>query len=167
MTGQAISTLLMIKEVSSNGNCQTLDVIAPFLPFMSYASPTMLPLLLEPLFRYSAAGTWKFEPPAHDLGSHYPSFLGHDDYTGPSLPIEESGNMLALACAGVLRGDSASIEQARRYYPYLKQYADWLVGNSLFPALQTSTDDFQVSSTVAGQRVEHPVNLLECLDRER
>jgi hypothetical protein len=58
----------MLKEVSSNGNCQTVDVIAPFLPFMLYASPNMLPMLLESQFRYSASGAWKHGPPAHDLG---------------------------------------------------------------------------------------------------
>lgn len=134
----------MLKEVSSNGNCQTVDVIAPFLPFMLYASPTMLPLLLESQYRYSAAGTWKNDPPAHDLGDHYPSFFGHDDYLSPSLPIEEAGNMLGMACAGVLREDKASVDQARQYYTYLKQYANYLVDNALFPEMQSSTDDFQV-----------------------
>ncbi|GEM07192.1 glutaminase GtaA [Rhodotorula toruloides] len=92
---------VMLKEISSNGNVQTVDVIAPFLPFLLYSSPTLLPLLLEPIYRYMSTGLYMPTPPAHDLGDHYPNATGHNDFLYPGLPIEEAGNMLALALAGM------------------------------------------------------------------
>ncbi|ORY74795.1 hypothetical protein BCR35DRAFT_306625 [Leucosporidium creatinivorum] len=142
ITNEPIPTLFGLKEVSSNGNCQTVDVIAPFLPFLIYASPTLLPLLLEPIYRYSDSGLWKPIPPPHDLGDHWPNALGHDDYEGPTLPIEEAGNMLAMALAGMRRGDAAAREQAETYYHLLTQWADYLIDEALFPKEQSSTDDF-------------------------
>lgn len=91
----------MLKEISSNGNVQTVDVITPFLPFLLYSSPTFLPLLLEPIYRYMSTGLYMPTPPAHDLGDHYPNATGHNDFLYPGLPIEEAGNMLALALAGM------------------------------------------------------------------
>ena len=66
----------MLKEVSSNGNCGTVDVLAPFLPFMIYASPSLIPLLLEPTIRYASTGLYTPVPPPHDIGDHYPACIG-------------------------------------------------------------------------------------------
>ena len=98
----------MLKEISSNGNCQTVDVIAPILPFLLYASPTLLPLLLEPIHRYMASGLYLPVPPAHDLGDHYPNATGHNDFLHPNLPIEEAGNMLCLQLAGMRVADPST-----------------------------------------------------------
>lgn len=70
------SLTVMLKEVSSNGNCGTVDVLAPFLPFMVYACPSLLPLILEPTIRYSATGLYTPIPPPHDIGDHYPLCIG-------------------------------------------------------------------------------------------
>ncbi|PLW58304.1 hypothetical protein PCANC_00800 [Puccinia coronata f. sp. avenae] len=48
------STMTMLKEISSNRNCQTMDVIAPCSPSWSTRFPHLVPLLLEPVFRYIA-----------------------------------------------------------------------------------------------------------------
>ncbi|KAL7337055.1 hypothetical protein BJY59DRAFT_705101 [Rhodotorula toruloides] len=101
ITGEPIPAMVMLKEISSNGNVQTVDVITPFLPFLLYSSPTLLPLLLEPIYRYMSTGLYMPTPPAHDLGDHYPNATGHNDFLYPGLPIEEAGNMLALALAGM------------------------------------------------------------------
>ncbi|KAK4046339.1 hypothetical protein OIV83_006120 [Microbotryomycetes sp. JL201] len=160
---QPISTLYLLKEVSSNGNCQTVDVIAPFLPFALYAAPELLPMLLEPHYRYSISGLWQPKSPPHDLGDHYPNFTAHDDYpvNGP-LPIEESGNMLGMALGAILRAKTGEKSlapakaQAETYYDLMKQWSDYLVEEALFPREQSSTDDFegptsnQTSLTVKG-----------------
>ncbi|KAM0791059.1 hypothetical protein ACM66B_004352 [Microbotryomycetes sp. NB124-2] len=160
---EPISTLYLLKEVSSNGNCQTVDVIAPFLPFTLYAAPELLPMLLEPHYRYSVSGLWQPKSPPHDLGDHYPNFTAHDDYPvhGP-LPIEEAGNMLGMALSAVLRSKTGETTlrpakaQAEQYYDLLKQWSQYLVDEALFPREQSSTDDFegptsnQTSLTVKG-----------------
>ncbi|PLW19141.1 hypothetical protein PCANC_16156 [Puccinia coronata f. sp. avenae] len=48
------STMTMLKEISSNRNFQTMDVIAPCSPSWSTRTPHLVPLLLEPVFRYIA-----------------------------------------------------------------------------------------------------------------
>lgn len=81
ITNEPIPSLFLLKEISSNGNCQTVDVIMPFLPFMLYACPNLLPLLLEPVYEYSNSGLWHPITPPHDMGDHYPNsvsfFAGH------------------------------------------------------------------------------------------
>ncbi|BGP48372.1 hypothetical protein JCM10450v2_004245 [Rhodotorula kratochvilovae] len=108
VTGEPVPAMVMLKEISSNGNCQTVDVIAPFLPFLLYASPTLLPLLLEPIYRYMATGQYSPVPPAHDLGDHYPNATGHNDFLYPGLPIEEAGNMLCMQLAGMRVAEPAA-----------------------------------------------------------
>ncbi|GAA5947898.1 hypothetical protein JCM3765_007018 [Sporobolomyces pararoseus] len=105
LTGQPIPTMVMLKEVSSNGNCGTVDVLAPFLPFMIYASPSLIPLLLEPTIRYASTGLYTPVPPPHDIGDHYPACIGHNDFLYPGLPIEEAGNVLNMVLAGMRSGD--------------------------------------------------------------
>ncbi|KAH9812398.1 hypothetical protein DFH28DRAFT_398978 [Melampsora americana] len=133
-------TMAMLKEISSNGNCQTTDVIAPMLPFLIYASPQLLTLLLEPIYRYVSTGLYQPIPVPHDLGDHYPNATGRNDFIYSNLPIEESGNFLALAL-GCLRKESCN-DQVKDYYHLLKKWSDWLVENALYPDDQRSTDDF-------------------------
>ncbi|GAA6026149.1 hypothetical protein JCM11491_006148 [Sporobolomyces phaffii] len=119
LTGQPIPTMVMLKEVSSNGNCGTVDVLAPFLPFMLYASPSLIPLLLEPTLRYAATGLYAPIPPPHDIGDHYPACIGHNDFLYPGLPIEEAGNMLNMVLAGMRSAD------AEPYHALLARPRHW------------------------------------------
>lgn len=118
----------MLKEISSNGNCQTVDVIAPFLPFLLYASPTLLPLLLEPIHRYMATGQYVPVPPAHDLGDHYPNATGHNDFLYPGLPIEEAGNALCLQLAGMRVADPSStpLSAHERVKHWVNKASSWV-----------------------------------------
>jgi len=60
---------LFLKEISSDGNIQTVDVIFPFHPIAIYANPTLLKLMLEPLFINQEAGNWPYSFSIHDLGT--------------------------------------------------------------------------------------------------
>ncbi|KNZ59036.1 hypothetical protein VP01_1812g7 [Puccinia sorghi] len=125
------STMTMLKEISSNGNCQTVDVIAPMLPFLVYTAPHLIPQLLEPIFRYIATGLYRPIPTPHDLGDHYPNATGRNDFIYANLPLEESGNFLALVLACLRLGTCE--HQAQTYYQILVQWADWLLENTLYP----------------------------------
>ncbi|GAA6061954.1 hypothetical protein JCM10212_001996 [Sporobolomyces blumeae] len=120
VTGKPIPTMVMLKEVSSNGNCGTVDVLAPFLPFMVYASPSLIPLLLEPTIRYAATGLYAPVPPPHDIGDHYPSCIGHNDFLYPGLPIEEAGNVLNMMAVAMRTADtrpySSLLAPARQWW---------------------------------------------------
>ena len=93
LVGTPNTTYLFLKEISSDGNIQTVDVIFPFHPILIHTNPTLLKLLLEPLFINQEAGYWPFAFSIHDLGTHYPNATGHNDGNAEQQPLEECGNM--------------------------------------------------------------------------
>jgi Domain of unknown function (DUF5127)/Domain of unknown function (DUF4965)/Domain of unknown function (DUF1793)/Domain of unknown function (DUF4964) len=133
-----------LKEISSNGNMCTVDVIYPSMPVFLYADPEYLGVLLAPLLDYVEKHPYPKTFAPHDLGKHYPRGDGH--INGPEeedMPVEESANMLIMTAAYLAR-----LAPARRrafavaHYPILKQWADYLVPHALDPDLQNQTDDF-------------------------
>ncbi|MBB5897576.1 glutaminase domain-containing protein [Kutzneria kofuensis] len=133
----------MLKEISSNGNMCTVDVIYPAFPGYLYLGPAYLRLLLEPLFDYAEHGGWPKVFAEHDLGTHYPNATGHNDGEEEDMPVEESANMLIMSAAltqHLPAADARSFAQA--HYAILKQWADYLVDNTLDPGYQNQTDDF-------------------------
>lgn len=85
----------------------------------------------------------------HDMGSHYPNATGYPKGNDEPMPIEgeeligytpvfifisESGNMLLMTLAHYqFSKDSEIIDN---YYGLLKQWADYLVNNTLYPGFQ-------------------------------
>ena len=137
------SPWVFLKEISSNGNMSTVDVIYPASPAYLYLSPTYLWLLLEPLLDYAEHGGWPGEFCEHDLGTHYPDATGHNDGNEESMPVEESANMLIMSAALVQRLPAADASSfVTTHYPVLHQWAEYLVSNALDPGYQNQTDDF-------------------------
>ena len=89
----------LLKEISSDGNVSTVDVLYPASPAWIYADPAYLGLLLEPLLAYAETGGWPKTFAEHDLGSAYPVASGHNNGAEEDMPAEESGNMLIMAAA--------------------------------------------------------------------
>ncbi|KAJ6155298.1 hypothetical protein N7470_005864 [Penicillium chermesinum] len=114
------NVLAFIKELSSDGNANTIDVIMPAFPYL-------------------AADRWTLPYAIHDIGSHYPNATGHDDQKAEPMPIEESGNLLILALAYVqATGDR---HWATEYLHIFQKYADYLVENGIDIANQLSSND--------------------------
>jgi hypothetical protein len=131
--------LAFIKELSSDGNVNTVDVIMPAFPIYWVMDPDYIRLLLEPMMKYLAAGRWHKPYVTHDMGSHYPNAVGHDDQQAEPMPIEECGNLMVLILAYVrATGDEA---WAAQYFDILKGYADYLVENGIDIAEQLSSND--------------------------
>jgi len=107
-SGTPDDPILFLKEISSNGNFQTIDVIFPAFPFFLYTNPRWLAYLLEPLIEHMLSGQYPRKSAMHDLGSHFPNATGHPDGNDEYMPVEECGNILimGLALANTLRGDS-------------------------------------------------------------
>lgn len=57
-SGNASDPLIFLKEISSSGNIQTVDVIAPAYPFFLYTNPDWLGYLLEPLLEHQSSGLY-------------------------------------------------------------------------------------------------------------
>ncbi|KAJ5342586.1 hypothetical protein N7541_011710 [Penicillium brevicompactum] len=133
------AVLAFIKELSSDGNINTIDVIMPAFPIYYVMDPDYIRLLLEPVMKYLAAGRWHLPYAIHDLGTHYPHAIGHDDQQAEPMPIEECGNVLILAAAYVhATGDT---EWTAQYTKIFRKYADYLVANGIDIANQLSSND--------------------------
>lgn len=141
-----------LKEISSDGNVSTVDVIYPASPAWIYADPAYLGMLLEPLLAYAEAGGWPKPYAEHDLGAAYPNATGHNNGIEENMPVEECGNMLIMAAAYLKRRPATASAFASAHYRILKKWADYLVSDLPDPGYQNQTDDF------AGH-IAHSVNL--------
>ena len=109
-SGTPENPILFLKEISSNGNFQTIDVIFPAFPFFLYTNPRWLAYLLEPLIEHMLSGQYPNSYAMHDLGTHFPNATGHADGNDEYMPVEECGNILimGLAIANSLQYEEAS-----------------------------------------------------------
>jgi len=145
LCGTTNTTYVFLKEISSDGNVQTVDAVFPFHPVLVYANPVLLKLTLDPLFVNQEAGNWPFAFSIHDIGSHFPNATGHADGTAEQQPLEECGDMLIMTLAYAQRAnDNAYLSQ---HYAILRQWNEYLVEEAIIPANQISTDDFAGSLT--------------------
>lgn len=124
LDGSDESTPLMFqKEISSDGNINTVDVckcsfvcltvgsvtfygcarqltqchefqVYPATPFFLWANPDMIKWTLESLYQYQEGGLYPNGYSMHDLGSSFPNATGHVEGTDEYMPVEESGNMM-------------------------------------------------------------------------
>jgi len=142
-----------LKEISSDGNVSTVDVLYPASPVWMYLDPDYLRMLLLPLLDYAGQGGWPKPYAEHDLGSAYPQATGHNDGKEEDMPVEESGDMLIMAAAWLRRAPHAEAQAfASRHYPLLEKWAQYLERNLPDPGFQNQTDDFAGS-------IAHSVNL--------
>lgn len=140
LCGTEAAPYLFLKEISSDGNVQTVDVCFPFHPILIYTNPTLLKYLLDPLFINQEAGQYPNMYSMHDLGSSFPNATGHVAGTDEKQPLEECGNMLIMTLAYAQRAnDTAYLSQ---HYAILDQWTQYLIEEALIPADQISTDDF-------------------------
>jgi len=142
---------MFMKEISSDGNISTVDIVYPSFPVFLYADPRLLRMQLDPLFDYAESGKWPQPFAEHDLGASYPNADGHNDGGGENMPVEESANMLIMAAAYLRYAPRAEASgYARLHYRILKRWADYLLAvpagstspNALDPQFQNQTDDF-------------------------
>jgi hypothetical protein len=140
LAGTPDKMYLFLKEISSDGNFQTVDVFFPMHPILMYTNPTLLKLMLDPLYDYQESGQYPRTSAVHDLGAHYPNGTGHNDGKDEPMPLEECGNMIIMTLAYAQKVNDVEYLNAR--YTLLTQWAGYLVAEALYPADQISTDDF-------------------------
>ncbi len=147
---------LYLKEISSDGNVSTVDVVYPGCPALLYMNPRLMKPLLDPIITNCETpvnrGGWPKKFAIHDIGSHYPDATGHPDGNEEDMPVEESANMLIMTAAYMLRvSQSEASAYATQHYAILKQWATYLTSdngagqghsNALDPLFQNQTDDF-------------------------
>ncbi|KAI8628111.1 DUF1793-domain-containing protein [Xylariaceae sp. FL1651] len=132
--------LMFQKEISSNGNVNTVDVLYPAVPFFLYANPNLLRYTLQPLYEFQEGKFYPNDYCIHDLGTHFPNATGHIDGTDEYVPVEESANFILMSYAYYkFTADSSWLTS---HYNLLKQFTQYLINFSLIPESQLSTDDF-------------------------
>ncbi|KAG9006475.1 hypothetical protein FRB93_008603 [Tulasnella sp. JGI-2019a] len=132
--------MMFMKEISSDGNVNTVDVIFPAWPAFLYTNPALGKYLLEPLLAYQDSGQYPNKWAMHDIGKAYPQALGHPAGNDESMPLEESANMIIMVLSHYQKTNDMSL--INQYSRLLTQWASYLVGVSLAPGAQASTDDF-------------------------
>ncbi|GJN67884.1 hypothetical protein PLICBS_001926 [Purpureocillium lilacinum] len=132
------SPLVFLKEISSNSDIQTVDVIFPAFPIMLYLNPDMIKWTLEPLLengRYHYPNSWA----QHDLGT-FPNAVGHPKGDDEPMPLEECGNMVVMMLAYAQRKHND--QYLADNWDLLEKWAGYLIEDAKIPANQLSTDDF-------------------------
>ncbi len=151
LVGTADKPWMFMKEISSDGNISTVDIMYPSFPVFLYADPALLKMQMDPLFQYAESGLWQQPFAPHDIGASYPNADGHNDGGGENMPVEESANMLIMAASYMRYAPKAdATAYAQAHYKILKQWADYLLSvpangtmpNALDPQFQNQTDDF-------------------------
>ncbi|KAJ7648839.1 hypothetical protein B0H17DRAFT_1215515 [Mycena rosella] len=89
--------MLFMKEISSDGNTNPVDVIFPASPILLYLFPELGQYLLEPLFRYQLLMRGRLDETMPVVRAIFPSLDVLDAHR--ILHYRKSGNMLIMALA--------------------------------------------------------------------
>ncbi len=147
---------LLGKEISSDGDINTVDIFDQAFLAWLWLDPELIPLVMTPILNWCASDAWQ-SPAAwqvvgsdpsryyycvHDLGV-YPNATGHVPGDGEQMPIEESAGMLIMAAAYARAvGSSAARPFLSQWQQLWSQWATYLMTQAPTPDTQKSTDDW-------------------------
>jgi len=148
---------VFLKEISSNGDMSTVDVIFPASPLLLYFSPETLRLLLLPLLEYAQNQTavygdyipYNLQWAPHHLGTYPVAAITADDQE--QMPMEETGNMFMMLAA-IAQRQNCNVTYLEKYSSLLAVWGRYLNSSLPDPEDQLCTDDFEGPSP-------HNVNL--------
>jgi hypothetical protein len=147
---------LLGKEISSDGDTNTVDIFDQAFLAWLYLDPDLIPLVMAPILDWCASPAWQnaaawsgISQPyycVHDLGV-YPNPSGRPPGTAPNageqMPIEESAGMLIMAAAYANLVGAAAAESFLSQWQLLwTQWANYLLTQVPTPATQLCTDDW-------------------------
>ena len=139
------SVNVFLKEISSDGDVQTVDVLYESFPLLLLLCPEWIAMQLQPILEYvlHPPPTWPKPWTPHDLG-FYPNATGHNDGYEEQMPVENTGQILCmLLLHAIATGD---FDFSRRYTGQigkfiLENWADYLVTHGQHPDAQLAAVD--------------------------
>ena len=151
------STWLLGKEISSDGDVNTVDIFDQAYLMWLFLDPDLIPLVMAPILTWCASQGWqkaslwtdipsweqsKTRYCVHDLGI-YPVAKGRAPGNGEQMPIEESAGMLIMAASYARKvGAAAARPFLAKWQTLWTQWADYLLTQVPSPAVQLTTDDW-------------------------
>jgi Domain of unknown function (DUF5127)/Domain of unknown function (DUF4965)/Domain of unknown function (DUF1793)/Domain of unknown function (DUF4964) len=145
------------KEISSDGDVNTVDIFDQAFLAWLYLDPGRIPLIMEPILDWCSSPYWQdasawagipsFEKNQtryciHDLGL-YPVASGRPPGAGEQMPIEESAGMLIMAAAYARAVGAAAAQPFLAQWSTLwTQWAEYLRTQVPTPDTQLTTDDW-------------------------
>lgn len=138
-TGTPDNVRVFLKEISSNSDIQTVDVIFPTWPIMLYLDPNLIKYTLSPLLENQESGHYPNKYAIHDLG-RFPQALGYPQGNDEAMPLEECGNMIIMMLSYAQK--TGDIDYLNKHWQLMAQWAEYLIEDAKIPANQLSTDDF-------------------------
>ncbi|KAL7901531.1 hypothetical protein HDV63DRAFT_410931 [Trichoderma sp. SZMC 28014] len=138
-TGTPDNVRVFLKEISSNSDIQTVDVIFPTWPIMLYLDPNLIKYTLSPLLENQESGHYPNKYAIHDLG-RFPQALGYPQGNDEAMPLEECGNMIIMMLSYAQK--TGDIDYLNEHWQLMAQWAEYLIEDAKIPANQLSTDDF-------------------------
>jgi hypothetical protein len=143
---------LMGKEISSDGDSNTVDIFDQAFLAWLWLDPGLIPLVMAPILDWCASSAWQdasawsaISQPyycVHDLGT-YPVAAGRVPGNGEQMPIEESAGMLIMAAAYARAvGASTALPFLTKWQQLWSQWAQYLMTQVPTPAKQLTTDDW-------------------------
>jgi len=131
-----------MKEISSDGDLSTVDVVFPASPIFLWLNPQLLAMQMLPMYPYASN-----EVPSGYNKTWAPHHLGIYPIGGPinqeDMPVEETSNLILMAAAIVQRNGNDVSFFYPHYMPLFRQWADYLVANLPDTGDQLCTDDFE------------------------
>jgi hypothetical protein len=133
-----------LKEISSDGDINTMDVIFPASPHLFFFNPRLVKQLLLPVLHYGNNDTWHpyglpFSP--HQLGTYPIANITTSEQE--IMPSENTGNMMIMLLAYMKATNGTDAFFYPKYWPMLTSWAQYLIQTQLpIPPKQICTDDF-------------------------
>jgi hypothetical protein len=137
-----------LKEISSDDDISTADVIFDSCAVWLDLDPGYIPMLLEPLLYYAASAEWTENYAPHSLG-HWPLAAGNP--TGASsepMPIGDTGALVVMSAVYSARVPAATARPfLSRYEQLWDRWAELLASQLPSPPPQLTTIDYLRSQT--------------------
>lgn len=133
-----------MKEISSDGDVSTVDVIFPASPLFLYYNASLLGLQLLPIFAYAnneTSNPYSLVWAPHHLGT-WP-IANIQTSQQENMPIEETANIILMVAAIAKYSDFDVVLKNPAYWALLQQWGDYLVSALPDPGNQLCTDDFE------------------------